>query len=481
MRDISLLFGLCLSMAGFGSDQLKQAGRPIVLEHVNVVDTATGVIKRDCRIVLRGDRIESVGPVWDPAQVTGAEVFNLTGKYLIPGLWDMHVHFPPRDGASDTTNDDYLALYVLNGVTGVREMWADVPDDVFQYRRDTANGTRFGPHIVAAGYVVDGERPCWHRATQARNAKEGQEVVRELKKQGADFIKIYSKLSPEAYYAIARECRAQGMMFAGHVPESVSARDASRAGQRSMEHLYGVLLACSDQEDALRKEVMRFIPSGDNAAVKTAMARAQEKAIDSYNPAKAKALFATFAENHTWQDPTLVTIRAAGRLDDLALAKDSRLKYFSRGEVMAWKQADAWGTADRRSSLRRIYQRNLKLIGDMRDAGVKFLAGTDVTYAYCMPGFSLHDELAQLVEAHLTPLEALQAATCHAALCLGLLDRYGTVSPGKCADLVVLDANPLEDIHNSTKIHAVILNGKVLDRSAIDKRLAVIEERARRR
>jgi imidazolonepropionase-like amidohydrolase len=468
----TVVAGLCLGIADQPPGQDGQSPpAAIVIEHINVIDTKTGEVKRDCDVVLRGDRIASVGSMADSVKKEGAQVFNASGKYLIPGLWDMHVHI---------ASPEYLPLFILNGVTGVREMHAFFPEQIFQYRRDTASGKRFGPHIVAAGALIDGDKPFWPGSVVARNAKEGEEAVRSLKKKGADFIKVYSKLTPEAYAAIAKECRAQGMVFAGHVPESISARDAAWAGQHSVEHLYGILLACSDQEDALRKDVMQAMAKGDNGTLRAAMMRAQEKAIDSYNPSKAKALFALFVEKETWQDPTLVVLRNIGMLNDPSITGDARLKYLSPFVKSFWNPKGQAGRfpAERQASLQRIYRRDLQLIRDMRAAGVKFLAGTDTTNPYCMPGFSLHDELALLVSAGFSPLEALQGATYQAALCLGLLDRYGTVSPGKAADLVVLDANPLEDIHNSTKIHAVILNGKVLHRSEVDRRLAAIEKKA---
>jgi imidazolonepropionase-like amidohydrolase len=442
-----------------------------VIEHINVIDTKTGEVKQDCRVILRGDRIESVGPTSAAAKIEGAQVFNATGKYLIPGLWDMHVHI---------ASPEYLPLFVLNGVTGVRDMHAFFPDQIFQFRRDTASAKRFGPRIVAAGALIDGDKPFWPGSVVARNAKEGEEAVRSLKKKGADFIKVYSKLTPEAYAAITKECRAQNMVFAGHVPESVSARDAALAGQHSLEHLYGILLACSDHEDALRQEVMRAMATGDNGTLRAAMMRAQEKAIDSYNPSKAKALFSLFVENDTWQDPTLVVLRNIGMLNDPSITGDARLKYLSPFVKSFWNPKGQAGRfpPERRAALQRIYRRDLQLVRDMHTAGVKFLAGTDTTNPYCMPGFSLHDELAFLVGAGLSALEALQGATYHAAEYLGLLDRYGTVSPGRAADLVVLDANPLEDIHNSSKIHAVILSGKVLHRSELDRQLAEIEKTA---
>jgi imidazolonepropionase-like amidohydrolase len=313
------------------------------------------------------------------------------------------------------------------------------------------------------------------RGSVVHNSAEGREAVRDLQRQGADFIKVYNRLRREAYFAIATEAKALGIPFAGHVPFSISAREASNAGQKSIEHLFNILFACSAQEDELMQLKARSLASDDSTERRTLRHNYLRAVLDSYSEQKAQALFALFARNGTWQTPTLVQRRAYA-LPDAALASDPRLQYIPR--TMRWRfdaKQDAriqGRDAEGREIERRYYEMDAALIAPMRRAGVRFLAGTDSPDPYALPGFSLHDELAQLVTAGLTPLEALQAATSNAAEFLGLQESLGTITPGKLADLILLDADPLADIHNTRKISAVIVNGNYLPRSTLDKMLA---------
>jgi imidazolonepropionase-like amidohydrolase len=381
----------------------------------------------------------------------------------------MHVHIAAAS---------YLPLFVANGVTGVREMHAFFPEWVFQMRRQVRDGTLLGPRIVAAGAMVDGPRPMWFGAYAAADAEEGRKAVQSLKKRGADFVKVYSKLPRPAFLAIAAEARKEGLPIAGHVPESVSAAKASDLGMRSMEHLYGIPLACSADEDRLRKDELDAMARLDNPALRALMLRTAVKACDSSSEDKARALFARFVKNGTWQVPTLTVLRVLASVDDERLTRDPRVKYVPGYIRAGWKPRadDTTRTPETATDWKRVYQKSCELVRAMHRAGVSFLAGTDVTNPYVFPGFSLHDELALLVEeGGFTPLEALQAATRNPARFLGLEKELGTVEKGKVADLVLLDADPLQDVKNTQKIAAVVVGGKLLDRAALDKMLADVE------
>jgi imidazolonepropionase-like amidohydrolase len=293
--------------------------------------------------------------------------------------------------------------------------------------------------------------------------------VQVLKKRGADFIKVYSKLPRDAYLAIADEAKKEGLVFAGHVPEAVSAVEASDAGQKSFEHFYGIFVACSNDEENLRKEEVDAMKAFDNVEARALMRRTWDKAIDNYSEAKAKALYAHLAKNGTWQDPTLTVLRAVASLDDEKFTSDPRVKYMPAYIRSGWKPAV---TPEASASMKRVYRQSISVATAMHRAGVPFLAGTDVTNPYCFPGFSLHDELALLVdECKFTPLEALACATCNPARFLGMEKDLGTVTKGKLADLVLLDANPLDDIKNTQKIAAVVAGGKLITKAELQKML----------
>jgi imidazolonepropionase-like amidohydrolase len=291
-------------------------------------------------------------------------------------------------------------------------------------------------------------------------------------------------LHREPFLAIVDEAKNQGLAVAGHVPEFVSVVEASDAGLACMEHLYGVLPACSRLEAELRKELTETmlkqdVPASAVYAIRSAQTR---QLLETYSDERAKELFARLAMNVTWQCPTLTVLRALGYLDDPEFTNDSRLKYVPPRRREGWKPENdfrlkAW-TPEDYAQQRMRFNKELELLGDMHRSGVPILAGTDAGNPYCFQGFSLHDELQLLVKAGLTPLQALQTATLNPARFLEREKDLGTIEVGKLADLVLLIADPLKDIKNTNKIASVILGGKLLTRMELDKMLADVEAEA---
>jgi imidazolonepropionase-like amidohydrolase len=448
----------------------KKPQRAVVITNVTVIDGTDGPEQPGLTVILHEGKVQALGKQSDLKLPADALEVDGTGKFLIPGLWDMHVHL---------VSEDYLKLFAANGVTGIREMHAFFPDGILAMRKAVAEGKMLGPRIVAAYAIVDGPNPSWPSSLVAKDAAEGRKAVQTLKSKGADFVKVYSKLPREAYVAIADEAKKQKLPFAGHVPESVSAKEAAELGQRTMEHLYGVWNASSTEEEAMRKEVVQLQQSGKPVAGwAPTMIRNQVKAIDTTDAAKRKALIDLFAKQKTYQVPTLAILRVLAMMDKDEITKDERVKYMPIFIRQMWSPSDnrTKGLTFLVPSSRRIYAESLKVIGEMHQAGVPILAGTDCTNPYCFPGFSLHDELALLVEAGLPPKAALQSATRLPAECLGLAHECGTITVGKRADVVLLDANPLTDIHNTKKIAGVCVAGRWLERKALDEMLSKIEQ-----
>ncbi len=301
-------------------------------------------------------------------------------------------------------------------------------------------------------------------------------MVQKQTASGADFIKVYSMLPRAAYFAIAAEAKKQGMVFAGHVPLAVSAAEASDAGQKSIEHLTGVLTACSNKQDELRKEWQEVRGKADEATARILGIRVQVKSLDSYDEKLAAALFARFAKNGTWHCPTLTVLRAFAHLDDKTFTNDARLQYVSPFVKGFLYPREPGGPAAEFAVRRRLYKKYLELVAGLHRAKVDLLAGTDTPNPYCYPGFSLHDELELLVTAGLTPLEALQCATRNPARYLDRLKDLGTIEQGKLADLVLLEADPLADIKNTRKIAAVVVNGQWQGKETLAKMLAEVAE-----
>ncbi len=463
----SLIVLLCPAGA-----EAKADSSALAITHVTVIDATGAPAQPDQTVVIKDGRIVALGKSADTLVPAGSETMDGTGKFLIPGLWDMHAHIAA--GARDC-----LALYLANGVTGVRDMHAYSPEMIFDLRKDIEAGKLTGPRIIACGAMIDGPNPtAGTSALVTEDAAQGQAAVRSLKRRGADFIKVHSKLPRDAYFAIAEEAKKQGLPFAGHVPESVSALEASDAGQRSIEHLTGLWISCSANEEALRKETTAALRSGRSGNLEL-LFRVSLEPVDSYSEPKAQALYQRYVKNHTWQTPTLVMFRALCSLDNPRFTADPRVKYVSPFVRSFWdvKSPLIQGIVKAMAGRKRIYKRSLEEVGKMHRAGAEILAGVDHPFPFCFPGFSVHDELALLVEAGLTPMETLQTATRNPARYLDRLADLGTVEKGKIADLVLLDANPMHDIKNTQRIAAVVTRGKLMDHAALHKMLADLEQR----
>jgi amidohydrolase family protein len=450
----------------------------LALVHVTVIDMAGTPAQPDRTVIVTGDRIAAIGPADRVAIPEGARVLEARGKVLIPGLWDMHVHLG--------INDKLLPFYLARGVTGVVSM-ADSLATVRSFRQQIATGELRGPRILAsAGQIVDGSPPYWDGSLVAATEAEGRAAVAKLQQDGSDFVKVYDRLPRAAYLAIADEARKRGIPFAGHVPMSVTVGEAAAAGQARIEHLFGIPLACSGKETELRAEVQEAMrkekeSAADAKAVRTAMRstfavyrQAERMALESYDPPKAGALFRTLVEHGTRVVPTLTVERGSVFAADPASLADPRLRYLPDGLVSYWKSLAGASppTEEQRAEWEAEFERKIELVAAMHRAGVGILVGTDTPNPYCFPGFSVHDELGWLVKAGLTPMEALQAATRDAAAFLGKLDSFGTVERGKWADLVLLEANPLEDIANTQRIAAVVFGGELLPAPALQDMIA---------
>lgn len=466
MSKGAFLVLLTLPVPLFARPGQEAQPKQLAITSVGVIDcTGTGT-QPDMTLILTGDRITALGTAKDIAVPAGAQVIDGRGKFLIPGLWDMHAHCFHRP---------YLPLFTANGVVGIRVMWGTA--EHLKWRKEVADGSRPGPRMVLAGAPVDGPDPVWPGSIAVRTAEDGRKAVRTTKNDGYDFVKVYSLLPEGAYAAVAAEAKEQGIPFGGHVPEAVSAATASDLGQKSIEHLWGVAFACSGKEEEQRKAYLADLARSGPAMLIAVHNRHLAKCLDSYDEAKAAALFARFARNGTWHVPTLTVLRPKAYRGDKRFTQDPRLKYMLPSDRAYWARFVAL-PADQFPEPLRVYRKEVAIVGSLHKAGVNLLAGTDTPGPYCFPGFGLHDELALLVEAGLSPMEALQTATRNPARFLGRDKDFGTVETGKLADLVLLDADPLQDITNTKRVVGVIVGGKLLTREALDAMLAEVEARA---
>ena len=457
-----------------------------LIKDITIIDMVTRQPRARVSVAVDRDRITAVGRnVKTPRSVT---VIDGSGKFLIPGLWDMHVHaLDPR------RFENFSRLFIANGVTGIRDTGTTAEGFAIlgRLRSEIASGKRTGPRIIAAGRIMDGANPAVPpNSIPFTGPSAAREQVRFLANSGADFIKVYDGISREEYFAIIDEAKKLRIPVAGHVPNGLTSFEASAAGQRSLEHLGNILRTCSSPdsktiEDRANASVKPSGKPGDFSHIPARIAVRTKVELDTFDEKKCQSLYATFLRNNTWQVPTLATKRPLSLFDDGGFADDQRMKYISADELENWKPESNFFLKFRTPEFivqkKRLYQKELELVRDMHAAGVPFLAGTDIPGAYTYPGFSLHDELQLLVQNGFTPFEALKTATINPAKFLGLDDSLGTIEKGKLADLVLLDGNPLENIGFTQKIFAVVVNGKYLSRADLDTMLAGVEEANRGR
>lgn len=438
----------------------------LIIHDVTVIDTTGGPAQPHRTVIVRDGKIEEVGSSAGGmgGKLTGTHIDG-SGKYLIPGLWDMHVHIVFGDWfprAKQVT----LPLFIANGITGVRDMGSEL-EVLQQWRKEIAAGTLIGPRIVMSGPMLDGPQPRFPSSIAIKTPEDGRRAVDGLKQRGVDFIKLQSLIPRDAVFAIADEAKKQNITFVGHVPDSVRASEASNAGQKSFEHLIGIFEGSSPLED-------QFIKG----------AKTESQFLSTYDPKLATKLFELLARNQTWQCPTLVWERGGNLIEERDLAHDPRAKYVpAYWKDVTWKrftdQVEHEFNTDDLATRKRFVEKELEVVNSMHRAGIPFLAGTDTPPGvYIFPGFSLHEELQRFVAAGFTPLEALQTATLNPAKFLGRENELGTIEKGKLADMVLLDANPLDDIRNTQKIAGVVAKGRYFPRSDLDKMLAEVEKQA---
>jgi imidazolonepropionase-like amidohydrolase len=429
--------------------------KPLVFTHATVIDMTGAPPKPDVTVIVVGNRITALGKSGKVRVPAGAQVVNARGKFLIPGMWDMHVHLAKA-------GENTLPLFVANGVTSVRDMGGDYAA-VLAWRREILSGARLGPRIKTAGPLLESTKnvermlrektiePVERTRIGVPNPEAAAAIVDSVAKLGVDFLKLRTVASPETYRAIAEAARKANLPLTGHAV--VPPEEIIQAGQRSIEH--------------------SFFPP-----------------LDKLTEAQRKELFRKLAASGIHVVPTLINgegsllvanEKAAAIVEDTRGLVDSRRKYLSGYLIEDWCEQ----VTERKQypfDLQQFMPGMLRDLREMRQAGVRLMPGTDVAVVLIYPGFSLHDELRLLVTAAgMTPMEALISATRYPAEWFGMQESLGTVKVGKIADLVLLEANPLEDINNTKRINAVVMNGRHFSKGALGKMLTNVEAAASKR
>lgn len=420
----------------------------VAITHATVVDPDLARPRRDQTIIVRGTRIEAVGPSASTPVPQDARVVNATGKFVIPGMWDMHVHTDVPGGRS------LLPLYVAHGVTGVRDMNGRL-ETLREFQRDVMAGRLTGPRMVMSGPFLVGRAlpPAlgipFHLV---RDSATALAAIAAVAASGADFIKVHNGISAEAYRVIAAEATRRGIVFAGHVAPPTTVVEAAAAGQRSQEHLYAFVNRCSATDSAIAATALPI----------------QQFIMGTCTTRSQADVYAALARHRTWITPTLLVQELVATMRPTIVAGDRTAQFYSEALMRRVAMEMELPASPPRAALAAgavLFRQRLEVVRDLHAAGVPLLGGTDSPLAAGGPGRSLVGELRQLVAAGLSPREALRTVTTEPARYLAA-DSLGAVAPRAVADLVVLDADPLLEIGNVARVHLVVANGRVYDPSA---------------
>jgi imidazolonepropionase-like amidohydrolase len=470
IKSLGKLLVLALTLAL----RLTAQETPLAFVDVSVVPMDKEQILSHQTVIVVEGRIAQVGPVASVKVARDARRIDGRGKFLMPGLADMHVHFirsplpekPPATGqnsGSEATTRPASAsrenaqenralglLFVANGVTTVRNMWGDPAIDSFA--KEVELGHALGPHIYSTGPITDGNPPMWEGSRSVETSESAEQAVRSDKQAGYIAVKVYSRLSKDAYNAIISAARREGLPVVGHVPDSVTLKEAIAARQDSIEHLTGFLTALQ--------------PEGSLATNKTTSKRLQDADLS-----KLPALVQEIRAQNVWNCPTLV-VWDLPRTDAIWLEEKSFLPSTLMERYAKMYPEKANGTDPSEvAQAKAIKATFTAIVAALHAGGAHLLLGTDATKPGTLPGFSLHEELENFVAAGMTPFEAIRAGTADAAIFLHQEKEFGVITVGLRADLVLLDANPLSDVRNVSKRVGVAANGRWFTEEQLKQKL----------
>jgi len=447
----------------------------LLITNANVVDVATGKIIPHQLLAISGDTVKAVDDTKAAARYKAEKQYDAGGRYVMPGLWDMHIHLRGGDSTIEA-NKALLPLFLAYGVTTVRECGGDITPSVLEWRKQTASGELAGPRIFTAGPKLDGPHAVWAGSIPVVTPADVTAALDSLQKIRVDFVKIYdSKISGDAYLEIIRQAKQRGMKVTAHMPYTVELKDAANLGMDGSEHLYYIFKACSSKEDSLTQ----LIREREHSDRPIGLFGALPALYNTFDSAKAAQLFKFLAAKHFSITPTLYISKTLASIKTTDHTRDSLQKYIAPKIIATYagRVRSARRQSDEGTKFTEKYETLvMSLVPKMYKAGVNIVAGSDCgsSNSYVYPGESIHGEIKLLVSTGLTPAQALQTSVINGSKFFGVQSRFGSLKPGKCSDLIVLEHNPLENIDAIDQLNAVLSHGKLYSRTDLDALLASI-------
>lgn len=470
-NSTSILFGLfALFLSSCNSK--KEVDYDLVIRSATIVDTYTGGLKTNRTLAIIGDSIAVIMDDKSAKNLIAKKIVDASGKFLIPGLWDMHVHF----GGGDTLiseNKNLLPLFIANGVTTVRDCSADISPSVFEWKAEIVKGQLLGPTIFSSGPKIEGVNSIWPGDQEVANETELELALDSLEKVRADFVKITDNaLSPELFMIAVKKARERGFKVSGHIPFSLQATNLSKVGLSTVEHMSYMLKAGSLAENSIIEKV---------SSKRLDHASAERELYDSFDSAYALSVYKELKNNNTAVVPTLIGNRIISFLDEDSHKGDHQLRYLGKGLIKTydWRVARAnRATQEEIIERKERYKKLTTLIPIIKSAGMDIIAGTDAGFlnSYIYPGFALHEELKIYVDSGLSPLEALQTSVVNGPKFFGLLDKYGSIEAGKKADILLLNSNPLMNIGATSDIFMLVRQGRTYTETELYSLLSGLEK-----
>jgi len=444
-----LIFNSCSSQ--------KQAD--LLLTDVSIVDVENGKIIPNQLIAISGDKILATDDASNLGNYHSERIIGLDGKFVMPGLWDNHIHFRGGEELVES-NKNLLPLLLAFGITTVRDGGGDITPAIHEWNDQIQKSKLDGPRIFTPGPKLDGSRPAWEGSISVSTKEEALRALDSLESINADFVKIYDgNLTKEAFYQIIEEAGSRGLKTTGHMPLSADLMEAVKLGLDGTEHLYYALKETSSIADSLTE-------AGAGYGMVTPL-------MNTYDHDLALESYQKLGETGFYVTPTLHVGKTLAELLITDHSEDSLLNYISPKIIETYQRRlnSAKRGGDSYTQTRSLWVTSFSnMVKPMYDSGINILAGSDSGpfNSFTYPGLSLHKELELLVNAGLTPQEALITSVINGPKFFGLENQYGSIEPYKMADLLILEQNPLEDITNTSSIYNVVADGKWYSENALN-------------